>query len=41
MCWESAAALEKLGVQEVSLQDTPPKAIVETIETLVEERGAR
>ena len=35
------AELKKLGVAEVLLQDTPPQAIVETVERLVDERGPR
>ncbi|WP_454914900.1 cobalamin B12-binding domain-containing protein [Xanthobacter sediminis] len=38
---EDVAALKKLGVKEVMLQDTPPKAIVETLERLVAARGPR
>jgi methylmalonyl-CoA mutase C-terminal domain/subunit len=33
--------LKKLGVREVLLQDTPPKAIVDTLTQLVAERGPR
>jgi methylmalonyl-CoA mutase cobalamin-binding domain/chain len=32
--------LKKMGVREVLLQDTPPQAIVETLQRLVRERGA-
>jgi methylmalonyl-CoA mutase C-terminal domain/subunit len=35
------AALKKLGVKEVMLQDTPPQAIIETLRRLVAERGPR
>lgn len=38
---EDVAELKVMGVKEVLLQDTPPNAIIETIETLVAERGAR
>ncbi len=38
---EDAAELKAMGVKEVLLQDTPPQSIVETIERLVAERGAR
>lgn len=38
---EDVVALKQLGVKEVMLQDTPPKAIVETLERLVAERGPR
>lgn len=38
---EDVVALKGMGVHEVLLQDTPPKAIVETIERLVAERGRR
>jgi len=38
---EDVAELKVMGVKEVLLQDTPPDAIIETIETLVAERGAR
>jgi len=38
---EDVVALKKLGVKEVMLQDTPPSAIVETLERLVAERGPR
>jgi len=36
-----AAALKRLGVAEVLLQDTPPDAIVETVRRLVRGRGRR
>jgi methylmalonyl-CoA mutase C-terminal domain/subunit len=32
--------LKAMGVHEVLLQDTPPQAIVDTLERLVRERGA-
>ena len=35
------AELKRLGVAEVLLQDTPPKAIVDTLTRLVAERGQR
>jgi len=38
---EDAAALKKMGVHEVMLQDTPPSAIVATMRRLVQERGER
>lgn len=38
---EDVVVLKGLGVREVLLQDTPPKAIVETLERLVAERGPR
>jgi 2-hydroxyisobutanoyl-CoA mutase small subunit len=38
---EDVAALKKMGVKEVMLQDTPPQVIVETLRRLVVERGAR
>ncbi len=38
---EDVAQLKELGVREVLLQDTPPNAIIATIEQLVEQRGAR
>jgi methylmalonyl-CoA mutase cobalamin-binding domain/chain len=38
---EDVVELKKMGVQEVLLQDVPPKTIVETLTRLVEERGAR
>jgi methylmalonyl-CoA mutase C-terminal domain/subunit len=34
-------AIKKMGVQEVMLQDTPPQAIVNTLQRLVNERGPR
>ncbi len=38
---EDAAALKRMGVAEVLLQDTPPDAIVATMKRLVQERGPR
>jgi methylmalonyl-CoA mutase cobalamin-binding domain/chain len=38
---EDVAALRKMGVKEVLLQDTPPQAIIETLKRLVAERGPR
>ncbi len=38
---EDVAALKRLGVKEVMLQDTPPQAIVDTLKKLVAERGPR
>ncbi len=38
---EDAGRLKQMGVREILLQDTPPRTIVETIERLVAERGAR
>lgn len=38
---EDVVELKKMGVREVLLQDTPPQAIVDTLERLVAERGAR
>lgn len=38
---EDVTALKKMGVREVLLQDTPPRAIVETLSQLVAERGPR
>jgi methylmalonyl-CoA mutase C-terminal domain/subunit len=38
---EDVAALRRLGVKEVMLQDTPPQAIIETLKRLVAERGPR
>ena len=38
---EDVVKLRELGVQEVLLQDTPPQAIIETVERLVAERGPR
>ncbi len=41
MAEEDAEALKRIGVQDVLLQDTPPRTIVETIRRLVAARGAR
>ena len=38
---DDVVALKKMGVAEVLLQDTPPDMIVNTVRTLVRERGAR
>jgi methylmalonyl-CoA mutase C-terminal domain/subunit len=38
---EDVAALKKLGVAAVLLQDTPPQEIVDTLRRLVEARGER
>ncbi|GMV48181.1 MAG: methylmalonyl-CoA mutase [Pseudomonadota bacterium] len=38
---EDAAAIRRMGVREVLLQDTPPQAIVDSIRNLVAARGAR
>ncbi len=38
---EDVIALKQMGVKEVMLQDTPPKAIVDTLTRLVSERGPR
>jgi methylmalonyl-CoA mutase C-terminal domain/subunit len=38
---EDVAALKKMGVREVMLQDTPPQAIIDTLKKLVAERGPR
>lgn len=38
---EDVTELRKMGVAEVMLQDTPPQAIVERLNRLVAERGAR
>jgi methylmalonyl-CoA mutase C-terminal domain/subunit len=38
---EDVAAIKKMGVREVLLQDTPPQAIVDTLTRLVQERGPR
>lgn len=38
---EDVAALKKMGVKEVMLQDTPPQAIIDTLKKLVAERGPR
>ena len=38
---EDVEAIRAMGVREVLLQDTPPQAIVDSIRTMVAERGAR
>ncbi len=38
---EDVVELKKMGVAEIMLQDTPPQMIVERLNKLVEERGAR
>lgn len=38
---EDVAALKKMGVKEVMLQDTPPQAIIDRLRQLVAERGPR
>ena len=38
---DDVTALKKMGVAEVLLQDTPPEMIVNTVRTLLRERGAR
>jgi methylmalonyl-CoA mutase C-terminal domain/subunit len=38
---EDVVALKQAGVAAILLQDTPPAAIVETIQTLIAARGAR
>ena len=38
---EDVEELKAMGVKEVLLQDTPPNSIIDTIESLVAERGAR
>jgi methylmalonyl-CoA mutase C-terminal domain/subunit len=38
---EDVAELKRMGVAEVLLQDTPPRAIVDTLSRLVSERGQR
>jgi methylmalonyl-CoA mutase C-terminal domain/subunit len=38
---EDVAKLKDMGVAEILLQDTPPSAIVETVNRLVQERGKR
>ena len=38
---EDVAAIKEMGVREVLLQDTPPQAIIETLNRLVAERGDR
>ncbi|MGD8429722.1 MAG: cobalamin B12-binding domain-containing protein [Ectothiorhodospiraceae bacterium] len=38
---EDVVELQRLGVQKILLQDTPPEEIVNSFRTLVAERGAR
>jgi methylmalonyl-CoA mutase cobalamin-binding domain/chain len=38
---EDVAALKKMGVKEVMLQDTPPQAVIDMLKRLVAERGPR
>jgi methylmalonyl-CoA mutase C-terminal domain/subunit len=38
---EDVAALKRMGVAEILLQDTPPETIVTTVRRLVQERGPR
>jgi 2-hydroxyisobutanoyl-CoA mutase small subunit len=38
---EDAAALKRMGVAEILLQDAPPDAIVAAVRRVVEERGPR
>ena len=38
---EDLKGLQRMGVKDVLLQDTPPKAIVESMRRLVDERGPR
>jgi 2-hydroxyisobutanoyl-CoA mutase small subunit len=38
---EDVAAIKQMGVREVLLQDTPPQAIIDTLNRLVAERGPR
>ena len=38
---EDVEKLKGMGVAEILLQDTPPAAIVETVQKLVQERGKR
>jgi methylmalonyl-CoA mutase C-terminal domain/subunit len=38
---EDVRELKKMGVSEVMLQDTPPKAIIERLRALVAARGPR
>lgn len=38
---EDVVELKKMGVAEVMLQDTPPQQIINTLTTLVAERGPR
>ena len=38
---EDVIELKKMGVAEIMLQDTPPQAIIDRLNALVAERGAR
>jgi methylmalonyl-CoA mutase C-terminal domain/subunit len=38
---DDVVELKKMGVREVMLQDTPPQAIIDTLQRLVAERGSR
>jgi 2-hydroxyisobutanoyl-CoA mutase small subunit len=38
---DDVAAIKQMGVREVLLQDTPPQAIIDTLNRLVAERGPR
>lgn len=38
---EDVFELKKMGVAEILLQDTPPQEIIDTLNRLVEQRGAR
>lgn len=38
---EDVVAIKEMGVHEVLLQDTPPQAIIDTLNRLVAERGER
>lgn len=38
---EDVDAIQKMGVRKVLLQDTPPQAIIDSIVSLVAERGTR
>jgi len=38
---DDVAALKKMGVADILLQDTPPETIISTVKRLVGERGAR
>ena len=38
---EDVVELKKMGVAEILLQDTPPQEIIDTLNRLVEQRGAR
>lgn len=38
---DDVVELKKMGVKEVMLQDTPPQAVIDTLQRLVAERGSR